>query len=271
MTIERLRDILEYSNAHTRDIEDDVKDFCRQIDLHNLDEVRNVLQFVKPYLSGKKYLIIQLPLADNEIGAFVYKGDALSYLVINTSMPVLNTHFALCHELHHIFFPSDETVHKARIDLGYYSNENEMRANIFAGNLLMPEGEFRRIFLKLKQIYERTDEEDNTNELGTIISLMDYFKAPFMAVYIRCYELGLLTGTPRYLDISPETVQSEFEKLWLDTKDLKPSRIDNSEYLIKRVNDKGAEYLEKGYINERTLHEVQKNIATLFSKVKAGA
>lgn len=162
------------------------------------------------------------------------------------------------------FFPADEALNKARIDLDYYSNENEMRANEFAGNLLMPEIEFKQMFSKLKAIHENKSK----TELKIIVSLMNYFKAPFMAVYIRCYELGLLSSTPQYLDIEPETIKNEFEELWLDTTDLHALKIDNSEYLIKHVEDKGREYLEKEYINERTLKKALENIKILISKVK---
>ena len=171
MTIERLRVILDYSKSHSKGISEDIESFCHQIDVSNLDGIRDVLQIVRPYILRKKYLTIQLPLHDNEIGAFVYKGDSLSYLVINTSMPVLNTNFALCHELYHIFFPADETLNKARIDLDYYSNENEIRANEFAENLLMPEIEFKQMFLKLKAIHA----DKFQTELKLIAQISTYF------------------------------------------------------------------------------------------------
>ena len=172
MTIERLKLILDYSKNHSKDIAEDIASFCHKIDLQNLDGVRDVLQLVRPYLLKKRFLTIQLPLNDDEIGAFVYKGDALSYLVINTSMPVLNTNFALCHELYHIFFPSGEALNKARVDLDYYSNEDETRANIFSGNLLMPENEFRQMFFKFNSGYE----EDDSDELKILVSLMNYLR-----------------------------------------------------------------------------------------------
>ena len=79
MTIERLRVILDYSKSHSKGISEDIESFCHQIDVSNLDGIRDVLQIVRPYILRKKYLTIQLPLHDNEIGAFVYKGDSLSY------------------------------------------------------------------------------------------------------------------------------------------------------------------------------------------------
>ena len=91
-----------------------------------------------------------------------------------------------------------------------------------------------------------------------------------MAVYIRCFELGLLDGKVRYLDISSVDIEKEYENLWFEVTDLMPSKIDNSDNLIRLVEEKGNEYLEKEYINSRTLQMVLENIKVLFSKVKAG-
>ena len=55
---------------------------------------------------------------------------------------------------------------------------------MFAGMLLMPETSFRFMYNKFK-------EETEGNEKDTVILLMNYYQAPYMAVLIRCYELGL--------------------------------------------------------------------------------
>ena len=264
MTIERLRAIIDYSKIHATDIQAEITQFCNKMELQNLDGVRNIIQLAKTYLTEKSYLILQVPLKDAEIGAFVYKGDVVSYLVINSSMPVLNTNLAFCHELYHIFFPAEEALNKARVDLDYYSNEDEIRANLFAGNVLMPEAEFRQMFYKFKA------REEKGEDPGILVSLMNYFKVPFMAVYIRCYELGLITRAPKYLELRPEMIEAEYEKHWFDTMDLKPSGLDNSEFLFKYVEAKGCEYLNKGYVNARTLQMVLENMKKLLSKVKAG-
>ncbi len=270
MTIERLRRILEYGKTHSKEIEGDIEQFCQQVNLQTLNGVRDVLQIVSPYLIKRKYLVIQIPLRDDEIGAFVYKGDALSYLVINTSMPVLNTNFALCHELYHVFFPAGEELNKARIDLDYYSNEDEIKANIFAGNLLMPKVEFANLFSKLKLLYTTDSEKTGFDEFRVVVALMHYFKAPFMAVYIRCYELELIKSCrPKYLDIDSDAIKSEFEKLWFDISDLKPSKADTSDNLLQYVKQKGDEYIQKNYVDDRTLQIVLENIKTLFSRIKA--
>lgn len=268
MTIDRLARIVEYSKKHSKEIEADIIKFCNQLELQNLDELRNVFEIVRIYLRKKKYFIIQIPLKDDEIGAFVYKGDSVSYLVINTNVPIVNTNFAICHELYHIFLPSEESQNKARIDLDYYNNEREIRANLFAGNLLMPENEFRRMFAKFKNLDESSQSSENDKQLDVIISLMNYFSAPFMAVYIRCCEFDLLDKAVRYLDIQKELIDDEFNKLWFDKSILKPSKNDNTEILLEYMEKRGKEYLDKGYLNSRTLEKALENTRKLFSKLK---
>ena len=56
MTIERLRVILDYSKSHSKGISEDIESFCHQIDISNLDGIRDVLQIVRPYILRKNTL-----------------------------------------------------------------------------------------------------------------------------------------------------------------------------------------------------------------------
>ena len=255
MTIERLKKILDYKKNHTAEIDSDISSFCSMLELPNLDGFRNVFEIVKLYLKEKKYYVIRFPLKDDEIGAFVYKGDVVSYLVINTTVPVGNTNFAFCHELYHIYFPDIE---------------DEMRANQFAANLLMPYAEFRRMFLKFKSAFDNTSETEEEKQLNVIIFLMNYFNVPFMAAYIRCYEFDLLKGPVKFLDIKKEIISLAFDKLWFDKTLLEPSRIDDSKQLMQFLKETGKEYAERGYISSRTLEKALDNTKKLFTKIKAG-
>lgn len=53
-------------------------------------------------------MVLELPFADEEIGALCYQGDALGYILINTSLPRVNVNFAICHEIYHAFFQEKE-------------------------------------------------------------------------------------------------------------------------------------------------------------------
>ena len=146
----------------------------------------------------------------------------------------------------------------------YFENDSEEIANLFAGNLLMPKDSFSKLFKKFAALC-------NGDEIDIIVSLMNYFKAPFMAVFIRCYELRLYTEStinPDYLNIEQKLIEKKFEELWFNSEILRPSNIDDSERLKKLVYDYGTEYVQNEYIKQKTLTEVMKNLDLLLEKIK---
>lgn len=262
MNIERLRNILSYNEKHSQDMKDTLKVFCQKLGIDSFDDVRNILQIIRHVLSNQNLLAIQLPLKDKEIGGFIYRGDTFSYLVCNSALPVVTSNFAFCHELYHAFFPIKGETCTMQVD--YFNTEEESMANYFAANILMPETVFIKMFNKFKK-------EDDI--LTTVVSLMSYFNAPFMAVFIRCYELKLYTESsinPEYLNIEQKVIEKKFEELWFNSEILKPSNIDDSSKLKILISERGNEYIEKQYINKRTLDVIMKNLDTLLSQVKAG-
>ena len=233
MEIERLRKIIKFNKDHYDDMQSILKTFCHRLKIDTFDDVRDILQIIRNELSKENLLAIQLPLKDNEIGGFIYRGDVFSYLVCNSSLPVVTSNFAFCHELYHAFFPARE--------------ENS-----------------------IMQVEFFNTEDD---KLATIVSLMNYFKAPFMAVFIRCYELGLFKDNnikPEYLNLKQKEIENKFEELWFNTEMLKPSNIDDSSNLLRFVTEKGNEYITRQYINKRTLNVILKNLDSLLTQVKAG-
>lgn len=262
MEIERLRKIIKFNKAHYEDMQSILKNFCHRLKIDNFDDVRDILQIIRNELSKENWLAIQLPLKDNEIGGFIYRGDAFSYLVFNSSLPVVTSNFAFCHELYHAFFPAKEDNRVMQVE--FFNTDDDSMGNLFAANILMPENEFIKMFNRFRK-------EDD--KLATIISLMNYFKAPFMAVFIRCYELELFKDNninPEYLNLKQSDIENKFEELWFNTEMLKPSNIDDSANLLKFVTEKGNEYITRQYINKRTLNVILKNLDSLLTQVRAG-
>ena len=147
-------------------------------------DMLNILQIVRPALRQRGYIVLEIPFADEEIGALCYHGDALGYILINTSLSRVNANFAICHEVYHAFYPQNEFKAKAEFADDYFEHEEEYEANIFAGMLLMPESSFR-------QMYRVFRAQSDNNEMDTLIRLMNYYQVPYMAALVRCYELGL--------------------------------------------------------------------------------
>lgn len=265
MDIERLRKIIAYSDANRDKIGEQVRHFYSLVGMNSDKEVLNIMQIVRPSFQKKGYLVLELPLADREIGALSYKGDALGYIVLNTSLPKVNVNFALCHEVYHIFYQESEFVSKMElINSHYYEHEEEYSANLFASILLMPEHSFRTM-------YQKFQTESKGSEMDTIVRLMNYFQVPYMAALIRCYELNLTEEgkvLEALLQMDAASVRARFSELWLDERILDASSKDDYERLELLVKRFGQEYMDGAYLNERTLRRVLQNMRALYLEIK---
>lgn len=104
MNIERLRKIIAYSEKNREETNSMVRRFCSFTGIEYDNDVLNILQIVRFSFRKKGFLVLEMPFADDEIGALCYKGDGLGYVVLNTSLPRVNTNFAIAHEIYHVFF-----------------------------------------------------------------------------------------------------------------------------------------------------------------------
>lgn len=265
MNIQRLRKIIEYSDANRDIMESKVKKFYSFAGMSSDKEVLNIMQIVRPSLEKKGYMIFEIPFADEEIGALCFRGDALGYIVLNTSLPKVNINFAICHELYHVFFQKSE--YRTRVEFAaecYYEYEDEYAANLFAGMLLMPETGFRFMYNKFK-------EESAGFEKDIIMRLMNYYQAPYMAVLIRCYELGLPDSdsiSEELLHVDGDSIRARFVDLWLDDDILEATKKDDYIHLEAIVTRVGNECIQGAYLNERTLKKVLHNMRLLYSEIK---
>lgn len=265
MNIDRLKKIIEYSTSNREVIESKVKEFYHFAGMTRDREVLNILQIVKTSFQKRGYLVLEIPFADKEIGAFCYEGDALGYVVLNTSLPKVNVNFALCHELYHVFFQKGKLKSKVEFSNNdYYEHEEEFSANLFAGMLLMPESSFRFMYRKFK-------DESEGGELDILVRLMNYYQVPYMAALIRCYELGLSENnclSEELLNVNREEVKSKFVELWLDESILEAAKKDDYVHLEAVVYKIGREGINDSYLKERTLKKVLQNMRTLYSEIK---
>ena len=172
MNIDRLRKIIEYSEKNRTQMDSKVAKFYSFTGISEDKDMLNILQIVRPALRQRGYIVLEIPFADEEIGALCYHGDALGYILINTSLPRVNANFAICHEIYHAFYPQNEFKAKAEFADDYFEHEEEYEANIFAGMLLMPESSFR-------QMYRVFRAQSDNNEMDTLIRLMNYYQVPY--------------------------------------------------------------------------------------------
>lgn len=265
MNIGHLRKIIEYSDANRDEMEIKVKDFYSFAGMSSDKEVLNIMQIVRPSFRRKGYLVLEIPFKDKEKGALCYKGDALGYIVLNTSLPKVNVNFAICHELYHVFY--QETKFRTKVEFAndcYYEQKEEFAANLFAGMILMPEAGFRFMYHKFR-------DESEGNEKDTMVRLMNYYQVPYMAVLIRCYELGLpdhSSVSEELLNVERDSIRERFIDLWLDDSILTATKKDDFAHLKAVVTRLGKEYIQDSYLNERTLKKVLQNIQVLYEEIK---
>ena len=268
MDVNRFKSILEYSEKNKENIEEHAKDLYTYIGINYDKGMLNISQMIKPLFSEKNYIVIELPLADDEIGALCYKGDGMGYAIVNSSLPRANVNFALCHEIYHLFYQKQKYHNGVELYLSehYYENECEYAANLFAGIVMMPEINFRLMFNKFNK--ELKPEE---NVLTMVVKLMSYFQTPYMATLIRCVELGLLGGEAlrALLGASKEDVVLEFDRLWLDTSLLKPSNNDDFKRFEDIFVESGNECVEYGFLEPKTVDKLLKSLKKSYSEIKA--
>lgn len=265
MKIERLKKIIAYSHLHKEETEAKVKHFYSCAGMNSEQEVRNIVQIIKSSFLKKGYFVLEIPFADEEIGALSYKGDALSYIVLNTSLPEVNRNFALCHEIYHVFYQESGLRSKVEFSRDCHGeDEEEFAANLFAGTLLMPETGFRFMYSKFKG-------ESDGSEWDICLRLMSYYQVPYMAALVRCCELGLpASGTvsEKLLHADRDAVRSGLARRWLDVSILDATKRDDYAHLEEMVAQIGREYVRDSYINERTLRKVLQNMRSLYSDIK---
>ena len=153
---------------------------------------------------------------------------------------------------------------KAEFADDYFEHEEEYEANIFAGMLLMPESSFR-------QMYRVFRAQSDNNEMDTLIRLMNYYQVPYMAALVRCYELGLTESgmlTQQLIELDKASIREKIESLWLDSSILDASNKDHYIAVERVVKRMGTEYLQEGYLNERTLRMVLQNMNSLYREIK---
>lgn len=264
MDVNRFKSIIEYSRVNLDEIEVKIRKFCAVMNIRSDSDVRDVLLLVREVFLRRGFIVFEMPFMDDEIGALCYKGDGLGYVVINSSLPRVNNNFAVAHEIYHVFFQENEF--KSKIEFAneyYYESEDEHAANIFAGALLMPENSFRGMFDKFRG--------ESQGISDTICKLMNYYQTPYMATLIRCCELQLINMkemSGELMFVNKEDVFEKFDELWLDKSIFQPSCRDDFPNVERLVGNIGKEYIEGGYINQRTFDMVITNIRILSKRIR---
>lgn len=199
ITSEKLKKILAFNKKNEKEIQKRVQEFYDEN--HIKPGIRDIITFTKTMIAGNNVEILQLPLKDKEIGALYHEINGKKYIVLNTSLNLANNNFALAHELYHLYFHEKGSSQgdTERYLTTYQDNTEDMMANAFAGNILMPEQEFTEMYLCVQRGVRQIEVGNGSTEtpeeldiLCIIILLMIQFKTTYMSVVVRMSELGFL-------------------------------------------------------------------------------
>ncbi len=272
MEIGKFKDIVQHNIENTKEALDCAEKFYSLLGLDLGSEIKNLTQVVRPLFLVKGFITIQLPLKDKEIGAFCFKGsNNQGYIIINSSLPPYNVNFALCHEVCHICVKDDIGLNTAElfIDDNYFEHSEERLANQFAGIVLMPETNFRRMYEKFSS--EIAMSEGNVDINSIVCKLMCYFEAPYMAVLIRLCELGIIEIDDKLvhsINVKESDIESIYNKYWLDVNSLKPSYRDDYPLLRDLLLENANKALEENLVRQNDVEEALENISMLYEKLK---
>lgn len=262
MDIKKLRKIVLYNREIHLQTEEQVRRFCgtAHVDPGRL-EIKNLLRQICRSLG---IYLLELPMKDQETGSIFFVISGVKYLLINSSIPRMNVNFAIAHELYHIM--NEETAVLKAADIfvmdSYEGNDHEMRANAFAGELLMPE---EKVNMLLYQFLGETD-----SAMECIVRLMDYFSTTYMSVLIRLIELGKIRDNEEILQQSAVdymAVKEAFMKYGLNTEILEPSYRDDYEDLRLRVQQAGEELIGKGLMSEYQMGYLLEHIQKVYERI----
>lgn len=261
MQIDKLRSIIAFNKQHQKEIEDLANFIGLDNDINtDIIDIRNVLREV---CEKQSIELFEIPIQDKKLGAVFFVQDQIKYILLNSNVPKVNLNFAIAHELYHIYVENSAQNYNAGdvfVINEYQDNENEMLANAFAAELLMPKAQINYIYNFFSKDYQTFE---------VIIKLMNYFSTPYISVLIKLLEIGKLKdyALSELLNKSESDILEASIMYGLDVDLLKPSQKDDSKMIIKKLKDNGNQLIEKGLISQiqlkRIIDKVEKTLKKL--------
>lgn len=176
---------------------DEIQSAVRQVSAEYVGNsiIKDSVFAVMQNYARKKEISLELlryPIHDDELWALTFLKKDTFFVCVNTALPLCKQFFAAAHELYHIYCYVED-ANRSYIGKGSMldsktgdetgGTQEDLEANAFAGLLLMPD-QLLHEQIRLYGIDKKTD------ELDSVLMLMDLFAMPFKAVVLRLFECG---------------------------------------------------------------------------------
>lgn len=263
MDTKKFYKILEFNKVNSKEIRKATREFYEIIEVQAETVIPDIQSLAGIILSNRKIGFWRVPLASEEIGALWIKLNNQEYIILNTSRSLAYNNFALAHELYHCFIQERVLGDDADIYLNNYEDDiEEMKANAFAGSILMPEVDFVRMVRLLNMARGIKSNKKYNDELVLVIMLMNYYKTTYMSVVIRCFELKIFD--PLDTDLAKALLKYNNERRQKEICDkvaekkgkmsiMKATKINDFQLIFSEAQSKGKEQVSRGIITEDDL------------------
>ena len=279
MEKEKLEKIVKHNECKRDEIAEACYTFYRSIGRTSPTIISNMRTVAEIIFADRGFRLLCIPLKNDEIGAFQLKLNGNNFLVLNSAKNLAYNNFSVAHELYHILIQKDDLNSFDIFKEEYSENENELMANAFAGNIIMPEQDFILMWNILRNTASKIEKEQTPpffDDYFLTIMLMNYFRTTYMSVVVRCFELKLFDfkneGLVKnlLLNNNKEALSDFCQKYSLSMNDssiAKATFEDDFESLIKEAQLKGEDKIQRGMLTKKELEYKISGMRNAYGKV----
>jgi len=177
--------------------------------------------------------LIRKPLEVEGLSGFITYFEEKFIVYLNSSFTLGHERYTAAHELYHIMYNEDILKkEKVFLDKNKYKEE-DMRADVFAAEFLMPEDYVKEVF------YKTIDVDKDNLQAKHIIRMHNYFKVSYRAMLKRLVQLDLC---------APKKYSSLLEISTIENKDKLQAITREEGYNIDLILPSMENYIPREYI-----------------------
>ena len=216
----------------------DLPDELLRLEIKELaEEIR--IRFAKKGISdifdilSNTAFLIRKPLDIEGLSGFITYFEERFIVYLNTNFTLGHERYTAAHELYHIMYNKDILKkEKVFLDKEKYKEE-DMRADVFAAEFLMPEDYVKEVF------YKNINLDKDSLEPKHIVRMHRYFKVSYKAMLKRLIQLNLC---------SPKKYSKLVDICSLENKDRLQSVTREEGYSIDLIIPSKENYIPQEYI-----------------------